>query len=86
MRSRPCTLSNPSFCTFPDLNLFDWGSRNVIAVALKNSVYLWDATDGGIYFLMKMEPEEGYICSLSWTIDGGYLAIGTSDNEVQVGD
>ena len=69
---------------FPDLNLLDWSSRNILAVALHNSVYLWDASQGDIILLMKLEREEDYICSLSWT-DGGFLAIGTSDCKVQVG-
>ncbi|PHU08694.1 Cell division cycle 20.2, cofactor of APC complex [Capsicum chinense] len=28
------------------LNLLDWGSSNVIAIGLGNSVYLWEASDG----------------------------------------
>lgn len=72
------------FLFFPDLNLLDWSSRNILAVALHNSVYLWDATQGDITLLMKLEREEDYICSLSWTKEGSYLAIGTSDCKVQV--
>lgn len=70
---------------FPDLNLLDWSSQNFLAVALHNSVYLWDATQGDIILLMKLEHEEDYVCSLSWTKEGSYLAIGTSDYKVQVG-
>lgn len=70
---------------FPDLNLLDWSSQNFLAVALHNSVYLWDATQGDIILLMKLENEEDYVCSLSWTKEGNYLAIGTSDYKVQVG-
>lgn len=70
---------------FPDLNLLDWSSQNFLAVALHNSVYLWDATQGDIILLMKLEREEDYVCSLSWTKEGSYLAIGTSDCKVQVG-
>lgn len=66
------------------MNLLDWSSRNFLAVALHNSVYLWDATQGDIILLMKMEREEDYICSLSWTKEGSYLAVGTSDCKVQV--
>ncbi|XP_060909548.1 cell division cycle protein 20 homolog [Labrus mixtus] len=68
------------------LNLFDWSSRNTLAVALHNSVYLWDASQGDITLLMKLESEEDYICSLSWTKEGSYLAIGTSDCNVQLWD
>ncbi|TNM97713.1 hypothetical protein fugu_013959 [Takifugu bimaculatus] len=67
------------------LNLLDWSSRNFLAVALHNNVYLWDATRGDIIFLMKLEREEDYVCSLSWTKEGSYLAVGTSDCKVQVG-
>lgn len=67
-----------------DLNLLDWSSRNLLAVALHNSVYLWDATQGDIVLLMKMEREEDYICSVSWIKEGNFLAIGTSDCKVQV--
>ncbi|KAM9322331.1 cell division cycle protein 20 homolog isoform 2-T2 [Pholidichthys leucotaenia] len=68
------------------LNLLDWSSRNVLAVGLHNSIYLWDATHGDITFLMKLEREEDYICSVSWTKEGSYLAIGTSDCKVQLWD
>nr|XP_043890884.1 cell division cycle protein 20 homolog [Solea senegalensis] len=68
------------------LNLLDWSSRNVLAVALHNNVYLWDATQGDITLLMKMDREEDYICSLSWTKEGSYLAVGTSDSTIQLWD
>lgn len=68
------------------LNILDWSSLNMLAVALHNNVYLWDATRGDIIFLMKMEQEDDYICSLSWTKEGNYLAVGTSDGKVQLWD
>uniref|UniRef100_A0A3P8YK26 CDC20/Fizzy WD40 domain-containing protein n=1 Tax=Esox lucius TaxID=8010 RepID=A0A3P8YK26_ESOLU len=66
------------------LNLLDWSRENLLAVALHDSVYLWDATQGDIVLLMKMEREEDYICSVSWIKEGNYLAIGGSDCKVQV--
>ncbi|XP_034039609.1 cell division cycle protein 20 homolog [Thalassophryne amazonica] len=68
------------------LNLLDWSSRNVLAVALHNGVYLWDATQGDVTLLMKLDQETDYVCSVSWTKEGGYLAIGTSDCKVQLWD
>ncbi|CAJ1072248.1 cell division cycle protein 20 homolog [Xyrichtys novacula] len=68
------------------LNLFDWSSRNVLAVALHNSVYLWDAEQGGVTPLMNLELEQNYICSLSWAKEGSCLAIGTSDCKVELWD
>ncbi|XP_054452297.1 cell division cycle protein 20 homolog isoform X1 [Anoplopoma fimbria] len=68
------------------LNLLDWSSRNVLAVALHNSVYLLDASQGDVTLLMKLDREEDYICSLSWSTDGSYLAIGTSDCKIHLWD
>lgn len=68
------------------LNLLDWSSQNILAVALRNSVYLWDASRSEIVLLMRMEREEDYISSVSWTKEGSFLAIGTSDSKVQLWD
>ncbi|XP_037538155.1 cell division cycle protein 20 homolog [Nematolebias whitei] len=91
-KSRYISLTPDRILDAPDirndfyLNLLDWSSQNLLAVALCNSVYLWDATVGDVTLLMKMEHEEDYICSLSWTKEGSYLAVGTSDCKVQLWD
>ncbi|XP_060762525.1 cell division cycle protein 20 homolog [Neoarius graeffei] len=68
------------------LNLMDWGRLNVLAVALSEYVYLWDAALGQIVLLKKMEEENGYVSSVSWSKDGNFLAIGTSDCKVELWD
>uniref|UniRef100_W5LJ72 Cell division cycle 20 homolog n=1 Tax=Astyanax mexicanus TaxID=7994 RepID=W5LJ72_ASTMX len=68
------------------LNLMDWGRQNYLAVALAEHVYLWDASQGDIVLLKKMEEENGYICSVSWSRDGNFLAVGTSDCKVELWD
>jgi len=68
------------------LNLLDWSKNNTIAVGLGSSVYLWDATSGGIQKLLTMEGEESYISSVKWTEDGYHLAVGDSCNAVQLWD
>ncbi|XP_051554744.1 cell division cycle protein 20 homolog [Myxocyprinus asiaticus] len=68
------------------LNLIDWGRQNMLAVGLTSDVYLWDAAAGDIVLLKKMEDEHGYICSVSWSKDGNFLAIGTSDCKVELWD
>lgn len=62
----------------------DWGRQNILAVGLANHVYLWDAAAGGIVLLKKMEDDNEYICSVSWSKDGNFLAVGTSDCKVEV--
>ncbi|XP_075997452.1 cell division cycle protein 20 homolog [Genypterus blacodes] len=66
------------------LNPLDWSSRNHLAVALDDSVYIFDVTEGNVTLLMKCEND--YICSVNWTKDGNHLAIGTSDGKVQLWD
>lgn len=69
------------FC--PDLNLIDWSSTNILAVALGNSVYLWNAATGNIDQLLELEGQD-YVSSLNWIQEGNLLAVGTSLGCVQV--
>lgn len=67
------------------LNLVSWNSSNVLAVALNGSVYLWNAVSGETKRLLAM-PESDYVSSLSWIQEGSHLAIGTSQNFVEIWD
>lgn len=67
-----------------DLNVLDWGKGDQLAVALGGSVYLLDTKKGGISNLCELHPNSLYVSSLQWNRTGKYLAIGTSDAEVQV--
>ncbi|GFY81812.1 transducin family protein [Actinidia rufa] len=40
-------------------NLLDWGSSNVLAIPLGNTVYLWDATDGATSELVTIDDQNG---------------------------
>ena len=79
-------LDAPAFMNDYYLNLLDWSSCDVIAVALSECVYLWNANTGGIHKLMTMTDNNDYISSVSWIEDGSYLAIGTSKNQVEIWD
>ncbi|XP_064194191.1 cell division cycle protein 20 homolog [Anguilla rostrata] len=68
------------------LNQMDWSSQNLLAVALYNNVYLWNASQADITLLTTLEKEEDYVCSVSWIKEGNYLALGTSDHKVQLWD
>lgn len=67
------------------LNLLDWGSTNSVAVALNQTVYLWNASSGDIQQLLSLENEE-YITSVSWASDGKHIAVGFSDALTQIWD
>ena len=68
------------------LNLLDWSSTNILAVALGPTVYLWNADSGSIDELMTSPEEDNNITSVSWIHDGSYLAVGTSNCDVQLWD
>ncbi|KAL6080371.1 ubiquitin-protein transferase activating protein [Balamuthia mandrillaris] len=70
------------------LNLLDWSSTNVLAIALSQSIYLWNATTSEITELMTLDEENpsNIVTSLSWTMDGNALAVGTEDAQVQLWD
>jgi len=69
------------------LNLLSWSSTNVMAVALTQSVYLWDAASGSIKELMTVPDADDYVSSVSWVQEGGtHLAVGTANNVVQLWD
>ncbi|PJF19464.1 Cdc20 [Paramicrosporidium saccamoebae] len=67
------------------LNLLDWSVRNVLAVALGPSVYLWNGSDGSVRELMSVS-EGAHVTSLSWIHDGKSIAVGTSDGCAQLWD
>jgi cell division cycle protein 20 (cofactor of APC complex) len=66
------------------LNVLDWSSQNVIAIALGETVYLWNANDGTIHELLSTTLPNDYISSLSWSSDGIHLSVGTAMNQIQI--
>lgn len=81
------TLDTPALIHDYYLNLLDWSSTNVIAVALCESLYLWCANNGNIHKLTTFNDHiSDYISSVSWIECGNYLAIGTSKREIEIWD
>lgn len=68
------------------LNLVDWGSNNILAVALAESVYLWHADTGAIDQLCEVDGFDDCVTSVSFIQGGQYLAVGTNSNDVQIWD
>ena len=70
------------------LNLVSWSDTNILAVALGQTVYLWDASSGDIQELCTFEDgPNAHISSVSWIQQGGsHLAVGTSNGETQLWD
>ncbi|ORC88813.1 putative cell division cycle protein [Trypanosoma theileri] len=68
------------------LQLMDWSAKDVLAVGLQGSVYLWDAKTCSITQLPSQRPPNGVICGVCWNEDGNLLALGTDDGSVEIWD
>lgn len=71
------------------LNLVSWGENNILAVALGQCVYLWEADTGNIRHLLQLRDDDDFVTSVSWVRDKAnqnYIAIGTNHNAVQLWD
>ncbi|KAF3784308.1 Cell division cycle 20-1 cofactor of APC complex [Nymphaea thermarum] len=68
------------------LNLLDSSSRNVLAIALGCSLYLWDASQGAACSkIMSVEDNDPITC-VSWAANGTDIAIGLRNSTVQLWD
>lgn len=67
------------------LNLVDWGSQDVLAVGLGDSVYLWDGLTQSVERLCVLENKDK-VTSLSWIGSGTHLAVGTLKGLVEIWD
>ncbi|CAN6486875.1 unnamed protein product [Victoria cruziana] len=68
------------------LNLLDWSSGDVLAIALGCSLYLWDAAKGTASELMSVDEENGPITSISWAPNGEHISIGLNSSAVELWD
>lgn len=68
------------------LNLLDWSATNVLAVALGQTVYLWNAANGTIDELMTTPGDTDYVSCVSWIEQGNILAVGNDKGATQLWD
>jgi cell division cycle protein 20 (cofactor of APC complex) len=82
------------------LNLLDWSTENLVSIALGDGVYIWNAETGEVGSLCSLADGNGdgggepagsnnnddYVCSVKFSDDGSYLAVGTSTGKVQIYD
>ncbi|KAL6541440.1 hypothetical protein OROGR_010926 [Orobanche gracilis] len=80
------TLDAPDLMDDYYLNLLDWGSSNVLSIALGSTVYLWDASDGNTSELVTIDEESGPVTSVKWAPDGRHIAVGLNNSEIQLWD
>jgi cell division cycle protein 20 (cofactor of APC complex) len=70
------------------LNLVSWNDQNVLAIALGQVVYCWNAATGEIDELCTFEDGiNPHISSVAWVQQGGtHLAVGVSNGHTQLWD
>ncbi|DAZ93530.1 TPA: hypothetical protein N0F65_000146 [Lagenidium giganteum] len=75
------------------LNLVSWGDNNVLAVALDQTVYLYNTETGAIQEIKACASRNDYVTSVAWVSLSGSssrrldrLAIGTFNAELQIWD
>jgi len=72
------------------INLLLWSDKNYLAVALGQTVHLWNATSGEVHEFCSLDDSgttDTYVSSVSWVQEGGvHLAIGTSAGTTQLWD
>lgn len=61
------------------LNVLDWSCNNILAIALKNEIYLWNGNSGNIEQIQVFNSNSS-VSSLRWSSDGSHLAVGTNEN------
>lgn len=66
------------------LNLISWSDSNLLAVALRNKLYLWNGNNGNVSQLLEYPSD--IITSVSWMKGGKCLAVGDSGHCIKLFD
>lgn len=70
------------------LNLLDWSCTNLVAIALGESVYVWNAETGDVSALCTVgtDNDDEYVASIRFAEDGSFISVGLSSGPIQVYD
>jgi len=68
------------------INVLSWSSKNKLAIGLGPCIYIWDAESGSIQTLYETDNDDDIITAVEFMHDGNYVAVGTSNKDVQIWD
>jgi cell division cycle protein 20 (cofactor of APC complex) len=68
------------------LNLLAWGDSNLLGVALKTKLYLWNSASCSVSQLIDSEDSQDLITSVAWMAGGHCLAVGDSRHQIKLYD
>ncbi|XP_050221666.1 cell division cycle 20.3, cofactor of APC complex-like [Mercurialis annua] len=80
------TLDAPNIKDDYYMKIIDWGNNNVLAVALGQAVYLWNAENSNILKLLEVDGVNDYPTSIAWSEDNRSLAVGFMKSKLQIWD
>ena len=67
------------------LNLVDWSQTNILAVALGQAVYVWNACTSTVSLLCDL-GDDAQVTSVSWSQKGAHLCVGDASGAIHVWD
>lgn len=68
------------------LNILDWSARDQLAVALEDTVYIWDEASGAVKAVCQVDDRTDYIASVAFDTAGDRLVCGNSLGCLTVSD
>ncbi|KDP22501.1 hypothetical protein JCGZ_26332 [Jatropha curcas] len=68
------------------LNMIDWGKNNILAVALGQTLYLWNSENKNIVNLLEVQDDNDYPSSVAWSENSRSLAVGYMCSKLQIWD
>ncbi|CCE65010.1 hypothetical protein TPHA_0J01890 [Tetrapisispora phaffii CBS 4417] len=77
-------LDAPGFIDDFYLNLLTWSKKNILAIALSNTLYLWNGNSGDVSLLVEYDATN--ITSITWSDDQCHLSIGKDDGNTEIWD
>ena len=85
--TKPCrVLDAPQLEDDYYLNLLDWSSSDVLAVALQGSIHLWSGDTGMVNQLCQLPDEQEIYTSVAWSAKADRLATGISNGKLEIWD
>ncbi len=93
-RNLPCVRILDAPGLLDHLNLLDWSSSNLVAVALDAEVWIWNASTGRAHNLHRLKNSgfgggggmRAYVPSVAFSKDDSTLAVGTSTGQIKLLD
>ncbi|KAL4194709.1 hypothetical protein AMTRI_Chr05g69880 [Amborella trichopoda] len=68
------------------LNLLDWSCTDILAIALRHTIYLCIPSKRRYCKLTTINEDNGLVTSINWDHRGDHIAVGLENSEVQLWD